>query len=97
MDMKITCSIRLLPLKAEGKDEIYRLVDEAISVIANSGLKYLVGPSETTVEGEFPQLLELIQQIYKKITPLCDRYVLEVAFDCAKDGVSIDEKTAKYR
>jgi uncharacterized protein YqgV (UPF0045/DUF77 family) len=57
----------------------------------------LVGPSETTVEGEFPQLLELIQQIYKKITPLCDRYVLEVAFDCARDGVSIDEKTAKYR
>ncbi|MBC7117035.1 MAG: thiamine-binding protein [Pseudothermotoga sp.] len=95
--MKITCSIRLLPLKVEGKDQIYGLVDEAIGVIASSGLKYLVGPSETTVEGEFSQLLELIQEIYKKMTPLCDRYVLEVVFDCAKDGVNIDEKIAKYR
>uniref|UniRef100_A0A832I792 Thiamine-binding protein n=1 Tax=Pseudothermotoga hypogea TaxID=57487 RepID=A0A832I792_9THEM len=95
--MKITCSIRLLPLKVESKDQIYGLVDEAIGVIANSGLKYLVGPSETTVEGEFSQLLKLIEEIYKKITPLCDRYVLEVAFDCAKSGVNIDEKIAKYR
>lgn len=95
--MKIACSIRFLPLKAESKEEIYRLVDEAIAVIANSGLKYLVGPSETTVEGEFSQLLELVGKIHQKMTPLCDRYVLEVAFDCARDGVSIDEKIAKYR
>ncbi|MEN3008784.1 thiamine-binding protein [Pseudothermotoga sp.] len=95
--MKISCSIRFLPLKASGKDEIYKLVDEAIAIIVSSGLKYLVGPSETTVEGEFSDLLNLIKQIYNKMTPLCERYVLEVAFDCARDGVTIDEKIAKYR
>ncbi len=93
----ITCSIRFLPLKAQSKDEIYRLVDEAIDVIASSGLKYLVGPSETTVEGEFSQLLKLIEEIHRKMTPLCERYVLEVVFDCARNGVSIDEKIQKYR
>ncbi|MCX7813783.1 MAG: thiamine-binding protein [Pseudothermotoga sp.] len=95
--MRISCSIRFLPLKTNGKDEIYRLVDEAIAVIAKSGLKYLVGPSETTVEGEFSDLLDLIKRIYNEMTPLCERYVLEVAFDCARDGVTIDEKIAKYR
>lgn len=95
--MKIACSIRFLPLKSSGKEEIYKLVDEAIAVITNSGLKCLVGPSETTVEGEFSDLLNLIDQIYKKMTPLCERYILEVAFDCARDGVTIDEKIEKYR
>ena len=43
-------SIQMIP-KAENGVDTYPLVDEAIKVIDESGVKYQVNPLETTMEG----------------------------------------------
>lgn len=94
---KVTCSIRFLPLLAKDASRGYKLVDTAIEVIRESGLKYLVGPSETTVEGEFDEILELVRRLAGEMENHVERFILDVSFDYARSGVSIDEKTALYR
>ena len=39
-------SLQILPLVAE--DQVYAVVDKVIAAIQASGLKYVVGPLETT-------------------------------------------------
>ncbi|AEH51681.1 thiamine-binding protein [Pseudothermotoga thermarum] len=94
---KITCSIKFLPLVASDTATVYALVDEAINIIKNSGLKYLVGPSETTVEGEFEEIVELIKKIGLEMQDDCERFVLQASFDMKREGVTIDEKIRNYR
>ncbi len=47
-------SLQIVP-KAKGKDT-YSLVDEAIGVIQKSGLKYLITPMDTIIEGPYEQV-----------------------------------------
>ncbi len=93
---KITCSIKFLPLVASGTT-VHALVDKAIEIIKNSGFRYLVGPSETTVEGEFEEIVELLKKIGIQMKEHCPRFVLQSSFDVARDGVTIDEKIKHYR
>ena len=52
-------AIQVLP-QAEGA-ELIRIVDEAIATIKATGLKTVVVHFETTVEGDFDQLMDLIK------------------------------------
>jgi len=88
-------SLQIIP---RGTDDIYRTVDKVIEYIMSSGVKYVVGPMETTMEGELDELLEIV----KKAQDLCvadgaERILSVVKIDYAPKGVTIDEKTAKYR
>jgi len=94
---KITCSIRFLPLLAKDVSHGYGLVDAAVEVIRKSGLKHLVGPSETTVEGEFDEIVKLVRHLTAEMEKQVERFILDVSFDYARSGVSISEKTAPYR
>ena len=51
-------SIQIIPKTKNGEDVI-PYVDEAISVIEESGVKYEVHPLETTMEGNLETLLKL--------------------------------------
>lgn len=53
-------AIQVLP-KVEGR-EVIRVVDEVIAYIKSTGLNYFVGPFETTIEGEFEQLMEIVKR-----------------------------------
>jgi len=89
-------SLQILPVVEE--DQIYGIVDRVISVIKDSQLKYVVGPMETTVEGDLDTLLGLV----KKALEVCTeagvvRTIAVVKIDYKPDGVTIDEKIGKYR
>lgn len=89
-------SLKILPVVEESR--IYEMVDKVIQLIINSGLNYVVGPSETTVEGDLDTLLELV----KKANQVCiengvPRVVSVITIDYKPDGVTIDEKISKYR
>jgi uncharacterized protein YqgV (UPF0045/DUF77 family) len=89
-------SLQILPVVAE--DQIYTVVDQVIDLIAASGLKYIVGPMETTIEGDVDSLLGLV----KKSLEVCKnagvpRVAAVVKIDYKPDGVTIDEKISKYR
>lgn len=60
MDKIINATLQVLP--SGGSQHPYQMVDAAISVIANSGLKYKVCPFETVVEGTYDQIMELFKQ-----------------------------------
>ena len=62
-------SIQILP-RTEGGQSVIPFVDEAISLIQQSGLPYRVAPLETTIEGDLPELLTLVQRIHEKMIEL---------------------------
>lgn len=89
-------SLQVLPAVAE--EDIYAVVDQVIQMIAESGLKYIVGPLETSIEGDLDTLLELV----KKAQHICiaagaPRVISVVKIDYKPDGVTMDEKIYKYR
>jgi len=54
-------SIQIIPKTPNGENVI-PFVDEAIKVIAESGMKYEVHPLETTVEGDLASIFSMIQK-----------------------------------
>lgn len=64
--MKIQLSLKVLPHKAS-KKEVYDKVNEVIKTITESNLKYIVGPSETTVEGNYDEVFALVKTIHNQL------------------------------
>lgn len=92
----INVSLQVIP-KVKDEDT-YRVVDEVIAFIKNSGVKYIVGPMETTMEGELDELLEIV----KKAQDICvregaTRVLSVVKIDYKPGGVTMDEKIYKYK
>ena len=60
--MSASIAIQVLP-EAPDDQELCRIVDEVIAYIAGSGLRYEVGPFETTIEGDsYDQLMDIVKQ-----------------------------------
>lgn len=92
----VNVSLQVLPVVPE--ENIYPVVDKVIELIQKSGVKYVVGPMETTMEGEFDTLMEIVK---KAQTVCCEagakRVVSVVKIDYRPVGVTIEEKTGKYQ
>lgn len=58
--MNASVAIQVLP-SVEGEDVI-RIVDEVIAYIKSSGLNTYVSPFETTIEGDYDQLMEIVKE-----------------------------------
>lgn len=92
----INLSFQVLPVVPE--EQLYPVVDKAIEVVQKSGVKYEVGPTETSMEGDLDDLWEIV----KKAQTACieagaSRVITIVKIDYAPGGVSIEEKIGKYR
>jgi uncharacterized protein YqgV (UPF0045/DUF77 family) len=59
----INAAIQLVPI-AE-RNTAFPIIDNAISVIQQSGLPYEVGGFETNVEGTFDQVMQLFNEVCK--------------------------------
>lgn len=91
----VNLSLQVLPCVEE--ERIYDVVDSVIDMIDASGVKYVVGPMETTMEGELDLLLDLV----KKAQQICcakgaKRVISVIKIDYKQEGVTIDEKVGKY-
>ena len=89
-------SIQIIP---EHEDTgVIPLVDEAIRIIDDSGLKYQVNPLETTIEGDMNACLILIEQINERMVELeCKSIISQVKFYHVPEGIMMDTLTDKYR
>lgn len=92
----VNLSLQVLPKVPE--EATYAVVDEAIKVIQESGIKHLVGPMETTMEGELDTLWEVV----KKAQDACikagaSRVMSIIKIDYKQEGVTMEEKIHKYR
>ncbi|NMB33963.1 MAG: thiamine-binding protein [Clostridium sp.] len=93
-----TANVSLQIIPCVDENEIYPIVDKVIDLIAKSGIKHVVGPMETTMEGELHQLLEIV----KRAQDICiaegvERVLTMVKIDYKREGVTMDEKISKYR
>jgi len=93
---RVNVSFQVLPIVKE--ERVYEIVDKVIEYIDKSGVKYEVGAMETTMEGDFDKLIDIV----KKSQQICikegvPRVVSIVKIDYRPEGVTIDEKVKKYR
>jgi uncharacterized protein (TIGR00106 family) len=93
---KINVSLQILPLVAE--DQLYSVVDRVIEMIRKSGVIYVVGPMETTMEGSFDELMAIVKRAHE----ICleagvPRVGSVIKTDICQTEVTIDEKIEKYR
>jgi uncharacterized protein (TIGR00106 family) len=93
-ERKVNVSVQVLPLH----EDVYRIVDRAIGVIAESGVKYEVGPMETVMEGQLDTLLEVAKQAHLACFEAgAEKVVTLIKIGDSTAGTSIEEKVAKYR
>ncbi len=59
--MNASVAIQVLP-KCENDEELIRIVDEVIDYIKSTGISYYVGPCETSIEGDYDELMEIIKE-----------------------------------
>ena len=95
--MENTVNIALQILPSSKNIHPYQLVDKAIEVIANSGLKYRVTPFETVMEGNYDEIMEVVklaqEACYKSGA---DSLMTYIKIQSATNNVSIEDKMEKY-
>jgi uncharacterized protein (TIGR00106 family) len=90
----ITVSFQVIPIC----DDPYPVVDKAIEVVQRSGVKYEVGPHETTMEGELDQLLEIVKAGHRACLEAgAQRVITFIKIVDVVGGTTIADKVAKYR
>lgn len=96
MNNKINLALQIIP--SVPSEQVYAVVDEAIAVIRDSGVKYRVCPFETVMEGTYDELMEVV----RKAQEVCfkagaSQLLVYVKMQIRKDkDVTIEEKTGKY-
>jgi uncharacterized protein (TIGR00106 family) len=96
MNHQVNVAVQVLP-KSKIK-EPYALVDEAIKVINDSGLRYRVCPFETVIEGPYQDIMSVVE----KLQEVCfekgaDEMLVYVKIQNRKNGnVTIEDKMEKY-
>lgn len=89
-------SLQVIPRPPDNEDVI-PLVDRAIAVIADSGVKFRVGPLETTMEGELSHLLDIVREVSDQMVELgCSSVISQVKIFHTPAGASMDRLTEKY-
>lgn len=96
--MNASVAIQVLP-KVTGDAETIRIVDEAIAYIKSFGLHTEVGPFETTIEGDYDTLMEIVKGCSRVCTEAgAPGVMMYVKVNYVPAGVmTIEGKTAKHR
>jgi len=98
MRPEASIAIQVLPQAASGK-ELFNVVDKVIDYIKSTGLKTIVGPFETVIEGNFDKLMEILKECQliciKEGAESLLTYV-KIAYNPNGGTWSIDEKTTKH-
>ena len=98
--MHASIAIQVLP-EAENEQELCRMVDEVIAYIAGTGLRYVVGPFETTIEGEsYDQLMDIAKECQHVAVRAGAKKVsayIKVVYRPADEILTIDQKIGKYQ
>ena len=91
----VNVAVQVLPLTTE---DVYAIVDQAIAVIAASGVKYEVTAMETVMEGDLDTLLDVAKRAHlATLEAGAEKVVTIIKIGDSATGTTIDEKLAKYR
>ena len=92
------CNVSLQVLPNVPEDKLYDTVDQVIELIKASGVRFTVGPMETTMEGELDELLRIVKQAQEVCCAAGAKRICSVVkIDYSTEGVTMDEKVGKYQ
>jgi len=96
---QIECSVAIQVLPQVQDSQVISIVDKVIAYIASLGLTMIVGPFETTVEGDFDTLMDMVKECQRICITAGAPHVLsyvKIHYSPANGIWSIDEKTTKH-
>jgi len=97
--MNASIAIQSLPT-AENDEELIRIVDEVIAYIKSIGLEYMVGPFETTIEGDYDQLMDIVKECQhiaiRAGAPSVMAYV-KIVYHPGGEVLTIEKKVSKHQ
>lgn len=93
----INATIQILPIVQD--KHAYEWVDEAISIIESSDLKYEVRPFSTELEGTYEQVVDLFNKVNEHLyAQKCQEWICNLQVQIRSNGdMTGDEKIAKYQ
>jgi uncharacterized protein (TIGR00106 family) len=94
MSRTVTVSVQVIPLV----EDSYPVVDQAIAAIARTGIKHIVTPMETVLEGTMDECLDAVKAAHQAcFDGGAQKALTFVKIADSTDGSTIDDKLAKYR
>lgn len=94
--MNASIAIQILPMNLN-TPEVVTVVDKVIEYIQSQNVAMLVGPFETTMEGEINQLLDILKNCILIAGELHDAIFSNVKISYHSKGIlSIEDKVSKY-
>lgn len=90
-------AIQVLPVSKTRR--AYDIIDDAIKVIMDSGVKYVVCPFETVMEGTCDQLMKIVREVHN----IChekgaEEVIINIKIQSRRDrDVFIEDKINKYK
>lgn len=96
--MNASVAIQVLP-KVNSDEEVIRIVDEVIAYIKSTGLNYFVGPCETSIEGDYDELMDIVKECQKIAVRAGAKSVsayVKINYRPEGDVLTIEKKVSKY-
>ena len=97
--MNASVAIQVLP-ETTNEEELIRIVDEVIDYIKSTGLNYSVGAFETTIEGDYDELMDIVKECQHIAVRAGAPYVaayIKVVYKPQGDVLSIEKKITKHQ
>ena len=93
----VNVSIQIIPIVLDKHP--YEWVDEAIAIIQQSGIKYEVGAFATTLEGTYPDVMKVINEVNEYLLDKgCAEWITNIQLQIRNNGnITGDEKTLKFK
>jgi uncharacterized protein (TIGR00106 family) len=80
--MSVLVHFSIFPL--DKGEHLSSYVARAVRIIRDSGLTYQLGAMGTTIEGEWHEVMEVVERCYRVLETDCDRIVVNMKMDCKK-------------
>ena len=97
--MNASVAIQVVP-KTMDDNETIRIVDEVLEYIKSTGLNYFVGPSETSIEGDFDQLMEVVKECQKVAAKAGAKSIssyVKIVYRPEGEVLTIEKKVTKHQ
>ena len=93
----VNASLQIVPIVEDRHP--YEWVDEAITIIQESGIVYDVGPFATVLEGTYEQVMKVINDVNEYLLQKgCAEWISNIQLQIKGDAnITGDSKTGKYK
>ena len=80
--MSVLVDLSIFPL--DKGDSLSAYVARALKIIRDSGLPYKIGPLGTSVEGEWDEVMGVVNNCFQELKQDCDRIYMALKLDYRK-------------